>query len=409
MWARIVLWALIAGCGDDDAGGRNGDGGPRGDGGPASDAGPIRDDAGPGVEPDDLSAMLEPIRAGAELPGLAAAVYEGETLLAIGAVGVRALGSMEPVTIGDRWHLGSCTKAMTATLLATYVEGGTLRWDMVLDELFPALAGYIDPGYGGVTLADLLGHRGGLDPEHTWLDPYWGDTRPLDVQRAEVTQALLGAPPVATPGTFSYANSGYVVAASAVEELSGRTWEELMGERIFGPLGMSSCGFGAPGTPGASPPDEPQGHWGTPPTAFAPGDPGSDNPAVLGPAGTVHCTLQDWARFAALHLAGARGEATAILDAPSIMRLHQPWPGGDYSLGWGVVDRAWAGGLALTHSGSNTLWFVVVWIAPADDRFLLVATNIGTDAAATATDDAAAEIVGRYFDRFRACTSSSRR
>jgi hypothetical protein len=130
---------------------------------------------------------------------------------------------------------------------------------------------------------------------------------------------------------------------------------------------------------------------------FPPGDMGSDNPPVLGPAGTAHCTLQDWARFAALHLAGARGETTPILDAPAIMRLHEPWPGGDYALGWGVTDRVWADGLALTHSGSNTLWFVVVWIAPADDRFLLVATNIGGDVAAAATDMAAAEIVGAYF------------
>jgi hypothetical protein len=90
----------------------------------------------------------------------------------------------------------------------------------------------------------------------------------------------------------------------------------------------------------------------------------------MGPAGTAHCTLSDWAKFVAVHMAGARGEETAILPASAFTRMHTAWPGGDYGLGWGVTDRPWAGGLTLVHSGSNTLWLVVAWVAPARDRFM---------------------------------------
>ena len=55
---------------------------------------------------------------------------------------------------------------------------------------------------------------------------------------------------------------------------------------------------------------------------------------------------------------------------------------------WIVTDRPWAGGRALTHSGSNTMWYCTVWIAPARDFAVLVTTNQGGDEAAKACDEA---------------------
>src|SRR5690349_4905132 len=130
-----------------------------------------------------------------------------------------------------------------------------------------------------------------------------------------------------------------------------------MQTEIFTPLGMTSCGFGAPGTPGSV--DQPHGHTAPPPAPMDPGDPGSDNPPMLGPAATVHCSLADWGKFVAIHVPGERGEETSIPPASAFDRLHEPWPGGDYALGWGITHRDWAGGLTLVHSGSNTMWLVI--------------------------------------------------
>jgi D-alanyl-D-alanine carboxypeptidase len=343
---------------------------------------------------DDLSSVLEPIRATASYPALAAAVYEGETLLAIGAVGARAAGDPTPVTVDDRWHLGSCTKAMTATLLALYAEAGELSFDTTLAEAFPGIAPEMDPAFRPITLAEVLMHRGGVDPEHSWIGAYGSDSRALDVQRLELAETLLTAPPTIAPGTYAYSNAGYILVGAAIEQRAGDTWEALMTERIFAPLGMTSCGFGPPGTPGVI--DEPRGHRSTPPIPIEPDASGADNAPILGPAGRVHCTLADWSRFVALHLAGARGEATALLDPETFTRLHTPWPGGTYALGWGAVERPWAGGIALTHSGSNTMWYVVTWIAPERDRFVLVAANHADDGAGV-TDQVVTELIARYF------------
>lgn len=75
----------------------------------------------------DLTAALEKVRAANDLPALAGAVYEGRSLIARGAVGVRKLGDATRVTIDDVWHLGSDTKAMTATLFAATSSEGRSR------------------------------------------------------------------------------------------------------------------------------------------------------------------------------------------------------------------------------------------------------------------------------------------
>ena len=61
-----------------------------------------------------------------------------------------------------------------------------------------------------------------------------------------------------------------------------------------------------------------------------------------------------------------------------------------------MTQRGWAGGTALTHAGSNTMNFCVVWMAPLKDFAVLVCTNQGGPAAAKATDDAAAALIRNY-------------
>jgi CubicO group peptidase (beta-lactamase class C family) len=153
---------------------------------------------------------------------------------------------------------------------------------------------------------------------------------------------------------------------------------------------MSGVGFGAPGSPGQ--PDQPWGHAGS-----APVEPGptADNPAAIGPAGTVHATMDDLALYFQLHLDGARGGATALLAPESFSKLHQPVGATGYACGWAIADRPWANGRTLSHAGSNTLWYAVVWIAPVRGFGVFAVTNAGGDAAARATDDAATVLIQR--------------
>jgi CubicO group peptidase (beta-lactamase class C family) len=150
---------------------------------------------------------------------------------------------------------------------------------------------------------------------------------------------------------------------------------------------MSSAGFGAPGTPGKL--DEPLGHnEDGSPRELGPGD---DNPPAIGPGGTVHATLADWAKFVAAHLK----RDTKLLKPETYAKLHEPAEGDgkEYAMGWGVAERDWGGGRVLTHSGSNTMWYCVVWMAPKKDFAVLVAANQGKDKAAKACDEAASAMI----------------
>src|ERR1035441_9720162 len=134
--------------------------------------------------------------------------------------------------------------------------------------------------------------------------------------------------PSHNPGThYEYSNLGYAIAGAITEKITGKSWEQAMRDEVFGPLGMKSVGFGGTGTPGHV--DQPWGHYKDGQPVFGNG-PSVDNPPVLSPAGRVHCTIQDWARFIADQLRGARGEP-ALLKAESYKTLHTPPFGGDYA------------------------------------------------------------------------------
>jgi hypothetical protein len=110
----------------------------------------------------------------------------------------------------------------------------------------------------------------------------------------------------------------------------------------------------------------------------------ADNPAGVGPAGTVHCDLPSWAAFTSDQIAGARGEP-ALLSSSTYEALHTV-VGDDHALGWLGTDRDWAGGPVLTHTGSNSLWYSVVWLAPEIDTAYLAVTNIAASDTGRALD-----------------------
>lgn len=349
----------------------------------------------------NLDEKLLEIRERHHLPGLAALIQRPGASTVISAVGVRKLGDPTPVSIDDKWHLGSDTKAMTATLAAMLVEEKKLKWNSTIAEVLPHWKD-VHPAYATVTLEMLLGHRGGLPAnasKEIWTKAY-NPNNPAK-ERNEVTHAILKLAPANEPGIFAYSNAGYMVAGVMIERVTGMTWEAALKKRLFDALEMTDCGFGSPATAGKV--TEPWAHrrddGGL--KAVPPG-PEADNRAGIGPAGTVHCSLADWAKFAELHLKGARGEKATLLSPETLSKLHTAPPDGKYALGWGVSERPWAAGKVLTHNGSNTMFYASIWMAPAKNLIFLVATNSGDEAAEKAVNEVLAYLVDRYARRAQA-------
>jgi CubicO group peptidase (beta-lactamase class C family) len=337
---------------------------------------------------------FENIRQKYKLPGLAAVVTKDGAIIEQDFCGFRKVGDNATIALNDQFHIGSCTKSMTATLTAMLIEDGKLRWDSTIAEVFPEMADLMNPAYRSVTVEQLLQHRGGVPtkpPAEAW-NTAWKEIGTPTQQRTTFIKSVLAAPPEARPGTkMIYSNQGYAIVGAMLEKITRTPFETLMTNRLFKPLHMNSAGFGFPGTAGKA--DQPWGHV-VKGSSVEPIQ--SDNPPAITPAGRVHCSLDDLARYTMFHMAD---RSASLLKPETLARLHTAPEGSDYACGWVVAERGWAGGTALTHAGSNTMWYVVMWLAPKKDFSVVVGTNIASDEAAKATDEAAAMLIRRLVSR----------
>lgn len=328
----------------------------------------------------DLDSQLEVLRTQQQLPALAVVVIQNGRVSAAGATGTRRFGIDAPVTLQDEWHHGSLTKSMTATLAALLVEEGLIDWTTTLGEVFPGKVSSMAAGWSGVTLKHLLSNSGGapgdLNTDGIWTT-LWNFNGTPEQGRLLLLDEVTTRPLRFSPGAgYEYSNAGFSLAGLMLETLAGKPWEALMEERLFSLLGMKSGGFGVPATPRHI--DHPIGHSGNAsnPQIWDPGT-SADNPPAIGPSATVHATIIDFARYVQAHLRGARGDGDSPLTQSSWDTLHSRAYGYDYALGWNVLNRSWAGGDALHHTGSNTQWFTNVWIAPEVNWACIVCTNFG--------------------------------
>jgi CubicO group peptidase (beta-lactamase class C family) len=316
-------------------------------------------------------ARLEALRASAGSPAMAAAALDRDGRRVSFVDGVRALGQPQRVTENDKWHLGSITKSMTSTLVARLAQAGRISWDDTIGGVLGSAIADMRAEYRDVTLRHLCSHRGGLQGniEMAQLLAFPRESEDARADRIAYSRlGLLQDPAGPRESTFMYSNTGYVIVGAMLETKMGAPWEALIQEHVFDPLGMTSAGQGAPGTPGAY--DQPVGH--APNAAgqlepFPPGGPITDNPAVLGPAGRVHANFDDAFKYLRAHC----DRRADFLGAESWSILHTPPYGGPYAMGLSQQSGA------LWHNGSNTLWYAEVMFDAARGIVAAAVANDG--------------------------------
>jgi len=352
----------------------------------------FRGDAGltaPPMQPPPLTqARLDALREHGGMPALAVAAAGKGSSPQSWVTGERALGSAKAATTQDQWHLGSVTKSMTATLIAKLAEGGAVSWNDTVGDVLGTVAPNMLDAYKRLTLRHLCSQRTGLAanlPSNALMS-FPDESTDVREDRRAFARLALAQPPVGPwQTTFVYSNSNFVVAGAMLEAKLARSWEQLIQEHLFAPLRLASAGMGAPGTAGAI--TQPVGHFaptnGGALTPMRVGERFADNPAVLGPAGRVHMSLEHVLTYLAAHRDGS-----AFLQAESWRLLHTPPFGGNYAMGWYV--RADGG---LSHPGTNLRWYAEVFVAGARDVATVGATNAASPQAATSVEQA---MVGAY-------------
>ena len=341
----------------------------------------------------DLDAALKVALQNATVPAMGALVIRSGAVVATAVSGKRAADQADAVQPDDVWHLGSNGKAMTAAMIARLVERGVLSWDAPLSTLLPELAAGMQPGYRSVTLRDLFAHQAGLNENiaEEYLPKFMADQRALPVQRVDYARIALAQTPGYAAGTADgYSNNGPLVAAVAAERATGMSYEQLMQREVFDPLQMRSARFGATHR------GQPLGHLQGKPKEGR----DADNPPALAPAGEIHMSLQDWAKFAIDQMQGELGQGKLLKPASYKMLHDAAREGGKFGLGWRrQPSMAGMTGPFLSHSGSNEFWFAVIALRPSTLDGALVVANAGPDVKANA---AVADVVKQIVKTFPA-------
>jgi CubicO group peptidase (beta-lactamase class C family) len=351
-----------------------------------------------------LDSLLLPYLSKYELPALAAAVVKDGKIISVGAVGTRRAGETIPVTINDRFHLGSDTKAMTSLMMAILVEQGKLRWDSTIGEIFPERAKKMSPSFKDLTVLQLLSHTSGIPSDNTSresdvftkciADYSSYPNGNLNDIRYWLVSEWVKLPLPSRPGKkFEYSNINYTIAGAIIERIEKKSWDELIVERVFKPLHLETAGLGAQASLGKI--DAPLGHAiiDGKIKAFLAG-PFADNPPVIGPAGIAHMSIIDFAKWAGWN-AGEGKRGPNLIRPETMRKLHSPVitiaaapdappgtpPRGKYALGWGEMTFPWAPSPLISHNGSNGMNLALILLDTKRDLAIVILTNMGGEKA----------------------------
>jgi len=345
----------------------------------------------PAFASDNLETIVTTAMTGSKVPAVGVVVMRDGKITEQAVHGLKRIDRQAPVGHDDVWLIGSTGKVMTVAMVARLVERGVLSWDAPLEDMLPDLAQGMRPEYRKVTLVQLLSHQAGLPRDLKNLgsaEHAFTDKQPFPQQRLSYIAKALKDKPDAAPGSaFGYSNTGFLVAAVIAERVTGESYENLMRKEVFEPLGMHDVGFGNTHD------GQNRGHRGGKPTLkMRKFDDGA--PPMFGPAGFLHMSLGDWARFNLDQLAGSKGQGKLL--TPASYRLMQTAQAGrPAGLDWGVqASIAGRQGPVLVHQGSDGNWLAMAVLFPEQGTGVLAVANASPDMGA---DKVLTTVLGTLF------------
>lgn len=313
-----------------------------------------------------------------KVPGLALAVVRNDSVIVSKGYGTRTLDKNEPVDDRTIFAIGSSSKAFTATLVAMLVDESKMRWDAPATDYLPSLELYDPYVSKELTIRDLLTHRSGLARG----DLMWYAT---DLSRDEILRRVRFQRPASSMRSrFGYQNVMYLAAGQAVAKVAGKSWDDVVAERIFRPLGMvesnTSTRALASLTNVATPHQEVDDTLRVIPW---------HNIDNIAPAGSINSNARDMAQWVRLQLNQGKVGGKSIVSSGALAETHQaqiampvssdarqanPFSHlNSYGMGWFLQDYR---GRELRHHGGNIDGMsALVGFLPEEKLGVVVLTN----------------------------------
>ncbi|MFF5214591.1 serine hydrolase domain-containing protein [Micromonospora sp. NPDC000442] len=312
------------------------------------------------VEPDRLDAFVTEQMDRAGIPGVAYAIVGSDGVEHQATFG--ADGDGEPITDTTPFLWGSVAKPVTASLVVSMATAGELDLDARVTTYLPNF-GMADEEAETITLRHLLSQTGGIPERMDLTDRYDADRRPGDV-----VDALGNIHLAAGVGEkHLYSSVNYLLLGAVVEEITGRSFAEVLRERLLTPAGMDTAIVRADDATDRLPP----GHryvLGEPMAFQSRFDPAGVSYGYLGGS------LRDAVAFARANLDGS-----GLLSAEQRATLIQPevttGDGRSYGLGWRTWPVFGSDQPMVWHSGAAPGYQAGIVLLPEQNRAVVVLQN----------------------------------
>ena len=313
--------------------------------------------------------FADSIRKAYHIPEINYAVVDANSTLEIAALGRHSIALNDTATLNDRFHIGSNTKAMTAFIIAKYVEKGKLKWTTKFFEVFPEWKKKSKPAYAAITLQDLLSHKAGIWPfqgENDPVIPPFKGTNPQKRKQFGAFALTLDPVKIDENTPFIYSNAGYTLATLMLEKVTAKSWEQLVDEELNKELKLN--------VQLSWPENQKQKDtWGH---SFENGKlqpiPSTFDYRLdyTEPAGDINMRLTDYAKFIQLNLQGLGGQKNYLTPA-TYQFIHKGIE--NYSLGWYNIYEN--GNELSTHSGTVGTYYTIAHIDRLKNKAYLIFTN----------------------------------
>ncbi|HEX8281735.1 MAG TPA: serine hydrolase [Pyrinomonadaceae bacterium] len=351
--------------------------------------------ATPAAAPQDLASRLAAVERAVEekrrqlgIPGLSLVIVKDDRVVYMKGLGHKDFERKVAVTPDTLFAIGSSSKAFTAMLVAMAADAGRLSLDDPPKKFLPYFKLQDPEADAKITVRDLLSHGSGLNrTDLAWISGV--------LNREEVIRVAANAKPTAKlREKFQYQNVMYAAAGEVVGRAEGSTWERLIAERIFKPLGMRGSNTSVAEMKKTR--DYSFGYVYEEATKETRRVPTRDLPAIA-PAGAINSSARDMAQWLRLMLGGGVFGGKRLVSEKSFAELVKPQTviQGTVSYGLGWFLRDWKGHKVVEHGGNIDGFNAQVALMPDQRLGFVMLTNVSASPLpASAMDTVWANLVG---------------
>ncbi len=313
------------------------------------------------------------------IPGMSVGViYKNETIFQQ-AYGVKDLSTMEPVDIYTLFQVGSTTKAFTSALAAMFVDEGHFDWNDRVVDLHPNFRLRDRFAQENFVVKDLMAQRSGLYPCAEDILVMWG------FDREKLIEALPFHPTkYSFRSEFSYVNNLFLIVEDLLTQFSGKSYAELLQERIFDPLGMVDTTGTLEDFLSADNIVTTYMYRDGGLLAIDPDDPFITRVNAVFPAGGICSNIPDMLRWVNLHLNLGTVNGTELISRKALLFTHTPQtimrgnsvePVAAYCQAW--IHEEFEGQKLIWHNGDSAGCHVMVLTIPETQLGVIVFSNVG--------------------------------